>query len=168
LRKGGNIMRKITFYVSLITVVVFTYICLIPIISHAEPPGLKRGLHAHCPQRLYDVKTVKTISGTVKGIMTGAIGRCRCPKVIVTVETAKKEKLEVNLGPMWYFERQGFDIEEGDKVEVTGSDVTVAGKNLLLATKVIKGDSILELRDSDGIPYWIGTGRRSKGGRGRW
>ncbi len=145
-------MRKITFYMSLVTVVAFTCVCLMPTISHPQPPR-------SYPQRLYDVNTVKTISGTVKGITTGVLGKYKHPVVFVIVETTQNEKYKVSLGPVWYFEKQGFEIKEGDKVKVTGSDVTVDDKRVLLAAKVVKGNSILELRHSTGMPYWIGPGR---------
>ncbi len=133
-------MGKISSYASLVKLVVFIYVCLIPT---AQPLA---------QQALYDVKTVKTISGTIKGIRP--IRTTGHTPVIIIVETAKKEKYTVNLGPVWYFKKQVFDIKEGDEVEVTGSDVSVANRNMLLAFKVVKGDSVLELRDSNGTPYW--------------
>jgi hypothetical protein len=51
---------------------------------------------------------------------------------------------------------------------VTGPDVTVDGRKLILAAKVVREDLVLEVRDSNGIPYWAGMGRRSQGGHGRW
>ncbi len=147
-------MRRIASYVSLVTVVVFVYVCLIPSISHAQI-----GSPIPYPPMRYNVETVKTISGTVKEIRTGVTGSGYAP-VIVIVETVEKQRYKVSLGPVWYFIKQGFGIKEGDKVEVTGSDISVVGSNELLAAKVVKGDSILELRDSNGIPYWARSGER--------
>lgn len=156
-------MRKIASCVSLVTVVVFAYVCLISTSLYAQPKGpgtpypyRPYDMPASTPfSYRYDVETVKTISGTIKGIST--VPTTGYALVTVTVETAKKEKYTVNLGPIWYFIRQGFGIKEGDKVEVTGSDIGVGNKNMLLAAKVVRGDSILELRDSNGIPYWASS-----------
>jgi hypothetical protein len=70
-----------------------------------------------------------------------------------------KETIDVHLGPGWYIERLDTKIEEGDKIEVKGSRVTIAGKPAIIAAEVKKGDSILVLRDSAGVPAWAGWRR---------
>ena len=70
-----------------------------------------------------------------------------------------KETISVNLGPEWYIERLDTKIEKGDKIEVKGSRVTLSGKPAIIAAEVKKGDSILVLRDSAGIPAWAGWRR---------
>jgi hypothetical protein len=48
---------------------------------------------------------------------------------------------------------------KGDKIEVKGSRVTISGKPAIIAAEVKKGDTILVLRDSAGIPAWAGWRR---------
>jgi hypothetical protein len=45
-------------------------------------------------------------------------------------------------------------------VEVTGSRVTFRNKSAIIAAEVKKGDEVLRLRDSNGIPVWAGWRRR--------
>lgn len=54
-----------------------------------------------------------------------------------------KENMDVHLGPEWYIERLDTKIEKGDKVEVKGSRVTIAGKPAIIASEVKKGDNTL-------------------------
>jgi hypothetical protein len=44
-------------------------------------------------------------------------------------------------------------------VEVKGSRVTIAGKPVVIAAEVKKGDETLKLRDDNGIPAWAGWRR---------
>lgn len=47
----------------------------------------------------------------------------------------------------------------GDVIEVKGSRVTVAGKQVVIAAEVKKGDALLKLRDDSGVPVWSGWRR---------
>jgi hypothetical protein len=42
----------------------------------------------------------------------------------------------------------------GDRVEVTGSKVTIQGTPALIAARVARGDDVLELREETGRPLW--------------
>lgn len=46
------------------------------------------------------------------------------------------------------------------RVEVKGSRVTVEGKPSIIAAELKKGDDVLILRDTGGIPAWSGWRRR--------
>lgn len=72
----------------------------------------------------------------------------------------EKETITVHLGPTWYLERLDKKIVKGDQVEIKGARTTLAGKPIMLATEVKRGDNILILRDAAGIPVWAGWGRR--------
>jgi hypothetical protein len=43
---------------------------------------------------------------------------------------------------------------------VTGSRVTVAGKQAIVAQMLKRGDISLTLRNASGVPEWAGAGRR--------
>jgi hypothetical protein len=47
-------------------------------------------------------------------------------------------------------------LEKGDKIEVKGSRITFEGKPVIIAAEIKKGDSVLVLRDSTGVPAWAG------------
>jgi hypothetical protein len=105
--------------------------------------------------RMYDPKTVETISGEVmrvdkilptKGMTYGA-------HMVVKTDT---ETISVHLGPAWYLESQDVKIERKDQVEITGSRITFRGKPAIIAAEVKKGEEVLKLRDEDGFPVWSG------------
>jgi hypothetical protein len=109
-------------------------------------------------QRMYNPATMETVTGEVisvdritpmKGMGTGIHLQLK----------ADKETISVHLGPAWYIERLDARIEKGDKIEIKGSRVTVAGKPAIIAAEVKKDDALLKLRDDSGIPAWAGWRR---------
>ena len=109
--------------------------------------------------RMYDPKTVETVSGEiivvdritpVKGMSGG---------VHMNVKT-DKETISVHLGPSFYIENQDVKLQAKDKVEVKGSRITFDGKPAIIAMEVKKGDEVLKLRDDAGFPVWSGWRRR--------
>ena len=115
-------------------------------------PGTKYG-------RMYDPRTVETITGEVVSIDQFTPVRGMCYGVHLMLKTYK-ETVSVHLGPGWYIENQDIKIEPKDKVEVKGSRITFAGKPAIIATEVKKGEQILTLRDKIGFPAWSGWRRR--------
>ncbi len=109
--------------------------------------------------RMYDPKTVETISGEVERVdmitpMKGMSGG-----VHLTVKT-EKGPMSVHLGPAWYIENQDVKIQPKDKVEITGSKANFQDKPVIIAKEVKKGDEVLILRDDNGYPVWSGWRRR--------
>ena len=111
--------------------------------------------------RMYDPKTVETVSGQVVRVehIEGKGGRGRGYGVHLVLKT-DKEELPVHLGPGWYIEKQGMKIEAKDTIEVHGSRVTYQGQPAIIAATVKKGDQVLKLRDDNGVPAWGGGGKR--------
>jgi hypothetical protein len=109
--------------------------------------------------RMYDAKTVVTISGVVERIekITPMRGMSHGVHLVLKTETGV---FDVHLGPGWYIENQDVKIMPGDKVEVTGSKITFRSKPAIIAAEVRKGDEVLRLRDPNGIPVWAGWRRR--------
>ena len=108
--------------------------------------------------RMYDPKTVETISGEVVSvdIITPMKGMCYGVHLMVKTD---KETISVHLGPGWYIENQDTQIEPKDKVEVTGSRITLDGKPAIIAAEVKKGEELLKLRNKKGFPFWSGWRR---------
>ena len=74
------------------------------------------------------------------------------------VKTAKGEVL-VGLGPEFYREEQGFEISEGDEVEIQGYYEDGEFKAGSVWNLTVDGDKELVLRDgTSGRPMWSGRG----------
>ncbi|HEY7251426.1 MAG TPA: DNA-binding protein [Methylomirabilota bacterium] len=108
--------------------------------------------------RMYDTKTVETVSGEVMKVDRITPMRGMSSGVHLVVRTDKGE-VSVHLGPQWYLENQDIRIEPKDMVEIKGSRVTIQGQPALIAAEVKKGDQVLKLRDEAGIPMWAGWRR---------
>jgi hypothetical protein len=108
--------------------------------------------------RLYNPSTVETVSGTVESVDKVTPMKGMYSGIHLTVKT-DKENVDVHLGPEWYIERLDMKIQKGDTIEVKGSRVTIAGKPAIIAAEVKKGDSVLVLRDNNGMPAWAGWRR---------
>ena len=109
-------------------------------------------------QRMYNPASVETISGTIEAVARTKPMKGMYYGIHIQVNTGK-ETVEVHLGPGWYIERLDTKLEKGDKVEVKGSKVNMGGKQVIIAAEIKKGDNILVLRDSAGIPAWAGWKR---------
>lgn len=103
--------------------------------------------------RMYDVKTVTTVSGTVSSVDTFIPPGARYGGVHLTLKTYQGD-VQVHLGPSWFIENQGFEITSGDVIEVTGSKVDYKGSEAIIAATLRKEDRELLLRDESGIPFW--------------
>jgi len=109
-------------------------------------------------QRMYNPATVETVSGTVESVDEITPVRGMHYGIHLLLKT-DKEAISVHLGPGWYIERLDTKIEKGDKVQVKGSRVTMMGQPAVIAAEVKKGDTVLKLRDDNGIPVWSGWRR---------
>jgi hypothetical protein len=111
--------------------------------------------------RMFNPQTVETLSGGVVEVTKFTPAQGMSYGVHLTLKT-DKETIPVHLGPGWYVEKQGVTLAAGDKVQVTGSRITYQGKPAIIAAEVKKGDQVLKLRDTNGIPAWAGQGRRNR------
>ena len=109
-------------------------------------------------QRMFNPATVETVSGTVDAINKITPMRGMYSGIHLTLKT-DKGLVDVHLGPEWYIERQDTKIQKGDALEVKGSRVTISDQPAIIASEVKKGDSVLILRDSNGVPAWAGWRR---------
>lgn len=109
-------------------------------------------------QRMYNPKTLETVTGTVESIDKIIPMKGMMYGIHLLLKT-EKETISVHLGPEWYVERLDTKIEKGDNIEVKGSRVTMMGKPAIIAAELKKGDNVLKLRDENGIPAWAGWRR---------
>jgi hypothetical protein len=108
---------------------------------------------------MYNPANLETFSGEVIGLEQ-TVPMKRMNQGIALVVKTEKETVTVHLGPSWYLERLDTKIGKGDKVEIKGARTTIAGKPVVLAAEVKKGDNVLVLRDASGVPVWAGWGWR--------
>jgi hypothetical protein len=102
--------------------------------------------------------TVETLKGEVmtKDTITPSKGRSGMPAVGMTLKKEDDYAAYVHLGPQWYFDKQDLGINVGDKIEVTGSKITVEGNSVILVSSIKKGDRTWQFRDQQGFPFWSG------------
>lgn len=105
-------------------------------------------------QRLFDPNTVTTVQGRVVEVQTVPPIQGMSPGVHVLVRTDDGETLPVHLGPQWFLGNLDTQLEAGDQVRVAGSRVEHMGSSFFIASRVTKGDEVLELRDEQGFPAW--------------
>jgi hypothetical protein len=116
--------------------------------------------------RMYDPKTVETVSGEVVSVDKIA-DRGRGYGLNLNLKTGK-ETILVYLGPGWFLEKQDLTFATKDQVEITGSQIAFQGKPAIIAAQVKKGDKRLKLRDPAGIPAWAGADNHSASIIGKW
>lgn len=114
--------------------------------------------HGNRYGRMYNLKTVENIKGKVATVDTFIPTRRMSRGIHLQVETSKGI-IPVHLGPAWYIENQDIVIKPEDKVEITGSKINFAGKPVIIAAEVKKGNMTLVLRSEDGFPVWSGWRR---------
>lgn len=111
-------------------------------------------------QRVYDPKTVETVQGKVVSVEKIGAPSERGLGVHLTLKV-NDAQIEVHLGPARYLADQPLQIAVNDHITVTGSRVMMEGKPAIIAAEVKKGDQVLKLRESNGVPLWSG-GRRNR------
>lgn len=80
--------------------------------------------------------------------------------VFVLMQTGQ-DTVEVHLGPDWYLEDQGIDITPGSSLSVTGFRTQFNNQSRVMAAEIQYGDQVVQLRDADGSPVWMGQGVRN-------
>ena len=110
-----------------------------------DPPG-NRG-----PWR-YDVNTVETQRGTIVSIDRVST-EVNVGGIHLTLDIGD-EQLPVHVGPAWYLEDQFLQITINDTIEVTGSRIVIDGDPALIAAEIKIGDTVIILRDRNGLPRW--------------
>ncbi len=133
--------------------------------SPAWPQGRGQGFRA-CPYNPYRCP-VKAVckpfdeSGRVVQVFSESLKDTMQPGMAVLLDTKNRGLVHVHLGPVWYLERQAFELKPGDQVQVRGMcEKAQSGKLEVVAYELIKGDHVLSLRDSQGRPHWEAWRRR--------
>ena len=133
-------------------------------LASAQPSPGPRGRGGWGPNnaygRLFDPKTVETVRGEIVVVERFVPMQGMSGGIHLRLKTATGV-LDVHLGPAWFLDHQHIALTKGDRVEVRGSRVVIAGKPAIIAAQVVRGRDVLRLRDEQGIPVWSGWRRRS-------
>jgi len=122
-------------------------------VSASEPRGGGWGVDTPYG-RLYDPAREQTISGQVVSIETSTPMPGMVPGMQMLVQTDDGKNTRVQVGPMWYLERQDLDLKENMHVQVTGTQAEIDGQPVLMAREVQFDGQSLTLRDVQGMPVW--------------
>ncbi len=122
--------------------------------------GIKQGPPNNRGGRYYDVNTIETQQGKVVSIDRTSTA-VNTGGIHLTLDIGD-EQLPVHVGPAWYLEDQSLQITVDDEIEVTGSRVIIDNNPALIAAEIRIDDTVVVLRDRNGIPQWRhhGPGRR--------
>jgi len=140
----------------LITFVIFSSFF---VLMFAQKSGMGRKSSGINCIRMYDVKTVQTFPGEVIKVEKFIPSKGMSYGIHLIVKT-NSETLSVHLGPAWFMNKQKIKIKLKDRITITGSRITYQGSKVIIASKVIKNNETLILRDPNGSPVWSRSGNR--------
>jgi len=126
----------------------------VPALSQGRGQGFRP-----CPYSAYVCPVRHTCkpfeaSGKVVQVLTESLEDGMHPGMAIVVDTKTQGRVHVHLGPVWYLERQEFDIKPGDEVGIKGMCDKKSEKMDVIAYELTHGDYVLHLRDSQGRPNW--------------
>lgn len=98
---------------------------------------------------MFDPKKIETVTGKIIKVQFNKVMQ-------LLIYTDMKKPVLVALGPTGYFESQERKLKPGDKITVTGSKVVADDTPFLIATKIKEENAVLQVRDNEGHPIWIG------------
>jgi hypothetical protein len=64
----------------------------------------------------------------------------------------------VHLGPPWYWDKAGFEVNSGDEISINGQISRDGDEIHLYPHTIVRGDDTLRLADENGVPVWSGRG----------
>jgi hypothetical protein len=136
----------------------------IALLSVPPASAQRRGATGQRMPMMYDAKTETTLKGTVEELKTvsgmrGGRGRMGVQGTHLMLKT-DTETIEVHLGPSAFLTEKKIEIAKGDAVEVLGSRVKMGESDAVIAREIRKGEASWTLRDANGRPLWMMTGRR--------
>jgi hypothetical protein len=106
--------------------------------------------------RHYDPKTVTTVKGGVESLGSMPPGSQAPAAMRSAVLKTEEGDITVYLGPDWYLDQQKISLKVGDKLEVTGSKITLAENPCVIAKDLKVDGKTITLRDDKGVPVWRG------------
>ena len=123
------------------------------------------GFNADSPyNKLYNYRTVINFKGKIKGMEVAPPMSGMGNAVSLIVKSTSGTTWHVDVGPEWYVNNQQVHLKVDDEIQVTGSRVSIDGKDVILAEQIVKKKSVLALRRPAGRPYWDAVYTQAPGG----
>jgi DNA/RNA endonuclease YhcR with UshA esterase domain len=111
----------------------------------AAPAGMAR--------MKYDAKNEVTVTGTIEDIKMATGKSASYAPESVTLKTETGD-VDVHLAPASFWTKNGFTLEKGASIDVTGSKAQIGNSVVVLARTVKKGEKAVTLRNAEGVPAW--------------
>ena len=105
----------------------------------------------------YQTSEFDEFKGTVEEIIEIKPLPGMAPGVGLKIKDQDKDMVTVHLGPKSFVKVDSIGLKKGDRVKVKGAWAQIEGKDVLMASKVKKGENV-ELkvrRTKDGMPFWV-------------
>ena len=147
-------MRQSHVFSLALAALVAALVCPPPAMSQGRGQGFRPCPYAPYQCSAKGVCKPLTISGKVSRVFTETLEDNMHPGMAILIDTKDKGQVRVHLGPVWYLERQEFNLEPGQEVQVKGICMEEKGNTRLIAAQVTVGSSVLLLRDQEGQPMW--------------
>jgi hypothetical protein len=126
-------------------------------VASASVPTYRWQMSGPMMMGYYDLKAEVTFKGTVTKIERMGTDHMRGMGGICLIVKSENEMYTVHLGPADFVEKT-MTFKEGDAVEVTAFKMPMMmGETVFMAREIRKGDTLLKLRDENGMPlFWPG------------
>jgi hypothetical protein len=95
-----------------------------------------------------------TADGEVLGIDRASPGRELAEGLTVQLRAGGEAPVAVQLAPGWYLEENEIHYGPSERLIVRGKRSERAGKQVLVATEIKRGERWVPLRDETGRPLW--------------
>jgi hypothetical protein len=104
----------------------------------------------------YNVKEFDQFKGTVEDIVEITPMPGMAPGVALMIRDEGKDLVTVQLGPKDFVDLKSIALKKGDKVKVKGSWAEIEGRDIFMASKIKKGETVEVKfrRTKDGTPFW--------------
>lgn len=104
-------------------------------------------------ERPFDPQNMVELMGKVLEFVNSQEKKDEIRGAALILET-KDEEVPIHLGPTWYMDHQPHQFKQGDKIQVTGSKTRFKETEIIVATKIQRGNMEMILRDEEGNPVW--------------
>lgn len=124
----------------------------------ADAEGVKGWNISDPYNKLYNAKELERFKATVVKVVEVVPMPGMSPGIALEVREGS-ETIVVHLCPAAFVKQADIGIKPGDRVDIRGCWAEINGKDVLMASKVKKGESFeLKLRlTKDGTPFWTMT-----------